>query len=204
MSIEERKKWATENGIEYEVKQKGQQITVKVDSKAMEDVIEDKVKLRADLEDANAKLSIVSERLFQYKKRDLGAPNSISTPQELMEWQENQKNNHEDPVGRGGVGVVSLENQDNLGNNSEGYESEKEMIDDLRNKASLGDKNAKLILARLYVKTWQGRRESPRMITEEFVGEKDPLTGQEKGLIETMNEDFRKREKLGRAQKSDD
>ena len=58
-------------------------------------------------------------------------------------------------------------------------------------------------MARLYVKTWDGRREQPRMIKEEFVGEKDPLTGKEIGIVERLNQDFRNREKMRRGQKND-
>ena len=160
MTVEERKQWATENGIEYEVKQKGQQITVKVDSKAMEDVIEDKVKLRADLEDANAKLSLVAERLFQSKKRDLGAPQSISNPQELKDWSESQR--HEDPILRNqktgqGAGQIGLGNQGNQGNNEgKSWEDTESMIFELVQTKNIGTpeerKNAQAILNALWTK----------------------------------------------------
>ena len=108
-----------------------------------------------------------------------------------------------DPIGHGGAGQIPLSSEQTGGGDEEGFSSEKELIDSLRNKASLGDKNAKLILARLYVKTWQGRKEQPRMLKEEFEGEKDVLSGKEIGLIERLNQDFRKREQMRRGQKDD-
>lgn len=70
------------------------------------------------------------------------------------------------------------------------FDSQEEMIDFLQREKSLGDKRANLILNELFKKTMTGQRAPIKEM--EFKGEKD-VEGKEKGLFETMREEFRKR-----------
>ena len=206
MSIEERKKWALDNGIEYEVKSSGKDIRVTIDSKQMNDMMRRLVEAEKARDDYKNKLVDIGEQLLQKKKFKLGCDDaSIKTPEQLIIWEQTQaellKNNHEDPIGKGGIGEVDISG--NLGNNEEGFENERELVDFLRNKAAVGDIQSKKILNKLFYKTLAGRRENPRMMKEEFSNKINELTGKEQGLIQRLNEDFQAREKLRREQKGE-
>ena len=168
-SNDEKRSWADSKGIKYKFQTGGnvgeggnpREIKVTVDNAAIEDLLDDKLRLKAELADSNAKLSLVAERLFQFKKRDLGAPQSISNPKELMEWQENQKNNNDDPISHNrktgqGAGQIGLQGNLNGGNNSKSWEDNESMIFELVQTKNIGTpeerKNAQAILNALWEK----------------------------------------------------
>ncbi len=193
----QKKAWADENGLLYNFRTTGLEKAVK--SKNSQDDKEKIEDLESRLENATVKLTMIAEQRFAEKLKAAGNPVGITTPEGLKDYVEAQRNSGGDPIiGKGGSGTISLDSQGGNGSDDESFEDEKEMIDTLRNRASLGDKQSKLILAKLFYKVWSGRRESPRMMSAEFSGKIDPLTGREQGIISRLTEDYRKREKMKR------
>ena len=105
-----------------------------------------------------------------------------------------------DPVGRSSdsAGQIPLTEAQTGRSESGEYSSYESMIDDLRNRASIGSKDAKIILNELLRKTFQGRKEEPQKLKYEFVGEIDPVTGKETGVFEHMKKQYRRRVLLRR------
>ena len=201
MTNNEKKAWANENGLEYQFNSVG--LKQAVDSKQVNDLKKEKQQLQDDLENAKTKLTIISEQSWAEKLEKAGNPVGITTVEGLKAYvdAQAQKNKGDDPVGLGGSGEVDISG--NLGNNEEGFENERELVDFLRNKAAIGDIQSKKILNKLFYKTLAGRRENPRMMKEEFSNKINELTGKEQGLIQRLNEDFQAREKLRREQKGE-
>jgi hypothetical protein len=125
--------------IDEEIKAKyGKQrklgISVTVDSETMKREIAKNIKLEEQLEsitterdNLTSKLTILAEKEFERKKKNLNAPDSIKTIDELREW---ESENRPDPVGLGGSGNLSLEgNLKASGKLKEGFDSVESMID---------------------------------------------------------------------------
>ena len=208
MTLEEQQTWCDSHGYTIEQVNNPNNMHVTLDTTAIADMAKENEKLKADLENAKTKLTIISEQSFAEKLEKAGNPVGITTVEGLKAYVEAQaqKDKGDDPIDyarRTGVGAGQIGLSGNLGNNSEGYESEKEMIDDLHNKSAAGNVNADKILKRMMLKTWTGRKEQPHMLNAEFSGEINELTNKETGIVEQLNEKFRETERMRRKQKGD-
>lgn len=90
---------------------------------------------------------------FEKKRKELNAPDTVKSMEELTEWQKTNKTSKDaDPISKPSSGTLTLEGQ--TANTSEGYDSEAAMIRDLRKRSH--DKNpevaaeAKTILRELF------------------------------------------------------
>lgn len=175
-------------------------IHVNVDSKEVEKILKEKIELEKELEnktteaeDYKLKLVMVAEQNFERKKRELGAPDWINDPKTLKEWQENQPSNVS-------AGVTKLGSAQ-LGESSRGFDSIEELIDAMHRAEREGDKGAKLVLNQLFHKAMRGQAQPFKKM--EFKGEVD-VEGREKGLIETMNEEFREEQLRKKKERDED
>lgn len=131
-------------------------ISVDVNHKELEQVIKRNAELEQKLNDANSKLRIVAEQKFKEKLEKYDAPDYITNPQELKSWIDETNaqpvKNHGDPVGKGGTGNIPLSFNQNLDKNQDSYESHEELVFDVMDKASRGDKEAQAVKAKLQEK----------------------------------------------------
>jgi len=112
-----------------------------------------------------------------------------------------------DPTSRPSSGSLSLEAQKQGDNESDEWDSVQEMVRDIFTMSKAGSKRqqakAKAIIEKMHRKTWTGHEERNIPFKSiEFKGEKDPETGKEKGIVEMLNEEYRKRERLKREKKN--
>jgi hypothetical protein len=115
--------------------------------------------LESENEDLKNKLSLLAQAEFEAKKKRLGAPSQITSPEKLKEWEEEQRALQSgDPIRQPSSGSLGL--QDNLVN-SEGYDSHEELIDDLRKRARSKDpkisQEADAVLKELWRKMIAGK-----------------------------------------------
>ncbi len=141
---------SNENEIEEEIKQKyakngkNLNLNVRVDSETLKKSLQRQNELETELEaertekeNLESKLRIIAEKVFFDKRKALGAPDSITTVEELREWEQSR----EPPVGRGASGNLKL-TPAQYGRSSEGYDSVEDMIYTLSERAKKGDKLA--------------------------------------------------------------
>jgi len=112
-----------------------------------------------------------------------------------------------DPTRKRSSGSLTLEGQNEGNSEGDEWDSVKEMISDIFSLSKSGSKRqqakAKAIIEKIHRKTWKGHEERNQPFKSiEIRGEIDPETGKEKGIIEMMNEEYRKRERLKREKKN--
>ena len=81
------------------------------------------------------------------------------------------------------------------------------MLRDIFTMSHAGSKNqqakAKIVLQKFHRKVWKGHEERNIPFKGiEIKGKIDPITGKEQGIIEMLNEEFRKRDKMRREKKN--
>ncbi len=114
-------------------------VDVEVSSKELKDSLKRQNELESELEDTKGKLKLAAKKIFEQKKRELNAPDSIKTVAELKQWQEeneNDTNYYEPPVGRGSSGSLKLRYAQGSSSKRE-FSSYEDLIDYLR---ETGDK----------------------------------------------------------------
>ncbi len=183
-------------------KKHAKELNVTIDPKPMQELMERNKELNAMLQDAlgekddyKAKLRIVGEQMLNDKKKALGAPDSISSPRELMEWEKEHANEDdsgtEDNVGHGSAGSVSLSDNQQI-KPKKVFNSQKEMIDHLTEREAQGDKEAGQILDKLtekWMKSAQRQHDGQHLVLAD--AEK---AYENEGIISVMQE--REREKI--------
>ena len=177
----------TEKFLE-EQKKKNSQVTINLVSKGNQG--EDVEELRAENEDLKNKLSIIASRKFSEKRAKLGAPDSITTPEELMAWEANKGNI--DPTSRGSSGTLTLSGQGNSGSDVE-FTDQKEMIEFLQRRKASGTleekREAKAVLDELWRKMLSGKAGKAR--NEGF----DDLEDEGTPLLTKFHEEWKRRKK---------
>jgi len=122
--------------------EKEKKITVTLDNKPMQELMERNKELNAMLQDAlseradyREKLKIVGEEMVRKKKESLGCndPN-VNTPSQLREWEAEHGNiddsGTEDNIGSGSAGSVSLSDNQQI-KPKKVFNGQKEMLDHL-------------------------------------------------------------------------
>jgi len=146
-----------------------------------------KEELESENEDLKNKLSIIAARRFEEKKKQLNAPASIKTVEELMAWQAEKQ---ADPTRRTSSGALSLEGQGNTGGVE--FENQQEMIDFLQRRKASGTaeekREAKAVLDELWRKMLKGK---------EKAGPEQKIDIEDEGtpLLTKFYEEWKKREK---------
>jgi hypothetical protein len=114
--------------------------------------------LEAENEDLRAKLEIIATKEFERKKSSLGCNDpDIQNPEQLLAW---QKGKIQSEPTRTPSGTMPLSKEQITGSSGkEGFDTEQEMIADLKKREANGDVNAKRILSLLYVKMARGLRQ---------------------------------------------
>lgn len=113
-----------------------------------------------------------------------------------------------DPTSKHSSGTLTIEgNRQNDDNEADEWDSAQEMLRDLFALSKVGTKRqkakSKAIIEKIHRKIWQGHEErNVPFKTIEIKGEEDVDTGKEKGIVEMLNEEFRKRERLKREKKN--
>jgi len=180
-------------------------IEVTVDTGHIEDLIR-RLKISEDeKEDFKQKLELLATKEFNEQKRKCGAPNSIETPNELLEWVRTHKQaeREADPVGYNkkhniGAGQATLSQQSGSGEHE--FDSKEEMIDFLRRAERSRDseeaKNAKLILDDLFKHSMQSMDKMGSVRTKyEHQGDKSPLAKIRKDFSEKRSKEIKERKK---------
>lgn len=150
----------------------------------------EKAELKAENEDLKNKLSLIAQRRFNAKKKSLNAPDSIRTPEDLKDWEENRGNI--DPTQRGSSGTLSLAGQTTDFGSGTAFESQTEMLAELQRRAHSGKtmairEESSKILAFLWEKYLRGKKGKARH--EAFEEMKD----EGEGLIKKFQREYRKR-----------
>ncbi len=179
---------------------RSKELKISIDTKNLEEMNRRLIKTEEERDSYKDKLVSISEQLLEKKRLRLGCNDiSVDTPEKLMLWEQSQldliKNNKDDPVGRGGSGVIPLSKAQTGGKSGDEFSSIEELVDSLRNRSSVGDENAKVLLNELMSKVVRGLKEEPRKLSYEFKGKVDAF-GHEQGLIQKINENYQKRVKL--------
>jgi hypothetical protein len=113
------------------------------------DANEEIQRLKDEKEDYKSKLEIVAQMNLERKKRELGAPDSITTPDELIAYEKGLKDSHGIPSGSAPL------NQFQLGDGKLGFETLPQMIQWLRDNPSAENEK---ILNQLFMKSIQGSK----------------------------------------------
>lgn len=183
-------------------KKERKEIEVNINTDGMTEIIKRNKELEQKLKESEeerlnyrSKLIVVAQSKFEQKKRELGAPDDIESPEVLKHWAEthaDEKRRAErraDPVGHGGAGVVPLSGQSGSGSGTE-FSSQEELIDSLREQSRSRDAaekaNAEKILNELFSKGLRGMGEVKNYRTS--------YEGKE-STRDKMNEQFRKGKK---------
>jgi hypothetical protein len=174
-----------EERIAKELAEKGQKLNleVSVDSKQMEDLIEEKKELKSENEDLKAKLQIVAEKALEKKLTELGVPESEKAyfrenPEALIGW-EKARPSRTPSMPQPPATQNSLEaNERALHGTSEGFESHEAMIDHLRDLEKNGTteekKYAKAVLNKLFEK-WVNAKKTENIQDKPYVSTEPPL-----------------------------
>jgi len=171
-----------------------QVIKVNIDSKQMEELIEEKKSVEEERDDLAEKLNLIAENAFEKKKRELGAPDDITTPEQLQGYELAKKGN----VGNNQGGSAPLNSQYGQQNQGE-FSSMESLIDSLRDRSSANNKNmvdrtiAKNQLDALMTKAVLGQRETNKPFSY------SPKEG-DKGTLEMLKDKFERRKALSRGE----
>jgi hypothetical protein len=169
------------------------EIIVKVqkeDSKTETDRELEKFKREAELqeenEDLKEKLNLIVQAQFEKKKRELGCTDAeIDSIDKLEAWEKGRGEQKEESSGS-----APLNDAQKYGGSpppTEGFNSQEEMINELRKDAREGDKDAKRILDAMFLKTIKGVKENERGVKAYR------LTKEDESAIETINRQWRDR-----------
>jgi hypothetical protein len=122
-------------------------------------------RLRDERDDYRGKLEMIAQMELERKRRQLGAPDSITTPEELMAYEKGLKDSHGDLAGSAPLNVYQL------GENKLGFETVEQMIQHLRDNPSPENE---LILRKLWEKTFSGMSQKKNFEIEYDSDEKTP------------------------------
>jgi len=174
---------------------KGDKLTVELDSKQMRDLMEENIRLKEQRDDYRHKAGLIATIEFERRKKELNAPESIKTVEELREWEAEHgdvdDSGTEDNVGSGSAGSVSLSDNQQI-KPKKVFNSQKEMIDHLTEREAQGDKEAGQILDKLtekWMKSAQRQHDGQHLVLAD--AEK---AYENEGIISVMQE--REREKI--------
>jgi len=121
-------------------------------------------------EDLRNKLTLVAHAEFERKKRSLGAPQEIETPEQLQGWEMAKKSKEGE---KGSFGTAPLSSQTSQNTDME-FESHEELVDFLRLKEREGSAEekaeAKAVLDELTKKMLEGVKEAKKGIVYEDTG----------------------------------
>jgi uncharacterized membrane-anchored protein YjiN (DUF445 family) len=180
----ERWKRQEEERIAKEAEAKKLELSVSVDSKQMEDLIEEKKELKAENEDLRTKLQIVAEKALEKKMTELGVPDSEKAyfrenPEALIGW-EKARPSRTPSMPQPPATQNSLEaNERALHGTSEGFESHEAMIDHLRDLEKNGTNEerryAKAVLNKLFEKWVNAKKDDPNLRDKTYVSTEPPL-----------------------------
>ncbi len=144
---------------------------------------------KAEKEELRTKLTLIAEKEFERKKRELGAPEDIETVEQLKGWARAKGKSDEDleaerlaePVGHGSGGQASLDQASGVSNKE--YDSVESMIDDLRAKSQSSEdaqtrREAQAVLNELFAKSSRGFLEQDKGKTVYIDKSKTPLKEQ--------------------------
>jgi len=152
-------------------------------------------KLAKELSDAGSQTDSSEITPENFKER-------VSELKDLKDLRRNAERDA-DPTAKPSSGVLTLRGQNYNPTEKDSWNSVSEMVRDLFTVRNAGSKRqqtkASLVIEKLHRKAWKGHEKKGQPLPQiEFKGEVDPETGKEKGLIETLNEEYRKRKKLER------
>ena len=169
-------------------------IKVTVDSKQMEELIEQKKSVEEERDDLAEKLDLIATNAFEKKRRELNCTDdSINTPEKLEAWSKGHN-----PNNSASGGSATLEGQ--YGNSqNQGANSMEGMIDGLNDRCSAANKNMtdrKLAIAQreeFLKKNFRGQLEANRPFNY------SPKEG-DKGTLSMLKEKFERRKALARGE----
>ena len=188
----------------------------------------EKEELKRQLADMEEKLTLLAAQKFKEKKEQLGAPESVNTPEELLQWAEEHQDDSLQQLppksssnSKGGAGQIPLSAQS--GETEGEYDSVQSMIRDLYRKAEASsDKQekieAKALLSEMWVKYRRGLRELGKY-SRSYTDEQKPVSrstktpevmigeqteDEEEGVVEKMNREWRKRQKMRKEHSNED
>jgi hypothetical protein len=162
------KEWLEEQERKLKEKQKTLDVHVSVDSKEMERLIKEKEELESQNEDLKGKLEIISEK--ELEKRLQGIPENLREyfrehPEQLQGFELGRGKSESEPYSPRDRNQGSAPmNKFQMGSSAQqGFETVEEMIDDLRNRAHQGEREAEIILRKLFEKNVQGLKQGVRI-----------------------------------------
>ncbi len=151
--------------------------------------------LKQRLQERDELLNLIAQREFEKKRAQLGAPDTITTVEELKAYSEGKRANQpEKPIP---MGNVPLDTQ-TPANPNQGFGSYPEMIDSLRDLSSAQNPDikqrqaAKATLDKLMEKAFAGQKEAQKPFSMEM--------DKETSLRDLLNQKYQRRKALSKGE----
>lgn len=174
------------------------EIEVTLNTDKIEEIVRKNENLQKENQNYREKLLLLAQKKFEEKKKQYNCPSNIETPEELKVWvaTHSEAERRADPIGKGGIGQLSLDQQSGRRNRT--FNSQEELIDHLRQQADRKNEEgarAKAIIDEIWRKSLSGQKQLKRGAGKvEYKGKIKP-SGTEQGLGEFLAQEFRKRRK---------